>query len=216
MAIADHKSKMDEHDRPVFDVSDSIVNSSIISDSIILWTTDDKPDGFIELINCIHRLTSFCHNQPMIFFRGGIVFGEFYYDYNGVIRGKDSMMFHSIMLGNGLVDAFEIEKKLQIAGCVISDDAVSAAAENEPEKFDKLWQVLISEKKVIRYEMPLKKGSQFFWTINWVRNVLHPEYNEVEKGFSSFNKSVDSEDVKEKIANTLSYYSYIKSEVFRT
>lgn len=54
------------------DVSQPVVNSTIISDSIILWTSDDSTESFFELVNCIHRFISFCHNKPMISLRGGL------------------------------------------------------------------------------------------------------------------------------------------------
>ena len=119
------------------------------------------------------------------------------------------------MVGKALVDVYEIEKDLQIAGCVISDEAIEEAQKNEPESFKEKWEILIAEKKVTEYEMPLKSGTKKYWTINWVRNLADPDVSELTKGFASYNKSVDSLSVKEKIENTIKYYYYVKETVFK-
>ena len=214
MGIADYKSTEDEWGRAVFDVSQSVVNSTIISDSIILWTSDSSTEAFFELVKCIHRFITFCHNTPMISLRGGITFGEFHYDYSGVIEGKNSLMVHPIMLGKALVDVYEIEKTLQFAGCIITDTVMNAArAANEP-LFQRYWQELEKDQMVLQYEVPTKTGTMQAWTINWVSKASNPTYEKVEAGFTSYNKSIDSADVRTKMENTLKYYAHVKRNVF--
>ena len=214
MGIADYKSTEDQWGRAVFDVSQSVVNSTIISDSIILWTTDSSTEAFFELVKCIQRFTSFCHNNPMISLRGGITFGEFYYDYSGVIKGKDSLMVHPIMRGKALVGVYEIEKTLQFAGCIITEAALDAAKAPDEPLFQEHWQELEKDQKVIQYDVPIKAGSMRTWTINWVSKASNPTYEKIKDGFSSYNKSIDATDVRTKMENTLKYFSYVKENVF--
>ena len=119
------------------------------------------------------------------------------------------------MFGKALVDVYEIEKTLQISGCIITDKAIEEAHQNNTELFNQKWQEFIDEKKLVEYKMPTKKEPISAWTINWVRDVTHPDLEEITKGFSSFNKGTDEAAVKAKIENTIAYYTYIKENVFK-
>jgi hypothetical protein len=214
-SIAKGETKEDNLGRMVSDVSDSTINSNIISDSLIFWTNDNKASGLFELIECLQLFTTFCHNLPKIFLRGGITYGDFFYDYSGIIKGKDgALMVHPIMVGRALVEVFQLEKQLEIAGSIISNEAIEEARANDEEFFDKKWRELSEEKKIVKYNMPTKREAINVWTINWVNAVTHPTLDELIKGFSNFNKRTDHPDIQAKIMNTIGYYQYIKQNVY--
>lgn len=214
-SLAKHKTTTDRWGRLTYDVAGTKINSNIISDSLVFWTNDNKASDFFELVDCLHLFISFCHNLPKIFLRGGITYGDFYYDNTGIIRGKDALVIHPIMFGKALVDIYEIEKTLQISGCIITEKAIEEAAQNDKPFFDEKWKEFVDEKKVVQYQMPTKSQPITFWTINWVRDSTHPDLEEITNGFSSFNKNTDVTGIKEKIDNTIAYYSYIKDNVFK-
>lgn len=206
MSIANQKTKLDKNGRSVFDISDSRLNSSIISDSIIFWTNGSDTEDFFELIKVLQRFLSFCHNLPKLYLRGCLTHGDFSYFDSGLLLGKESRMNHPIMLGKALVQAFEIEKELEIAGLVITNEALAAASDNNPNLFDKGWSELVLTGKIFQYKMPGKTSVQIYWTINWTRKPGNPTRQELEDGFSSFNRSVSSSSVQAKINNTLRYF----------
>lgn len=210
MALAKQKSTVDKLGRPVYDVSKSKINSIIISDSLIFWTNGEELEDFFELVDCLHRFLQFCHNKAKIFVRGGITYGDFSYNNSGTIIGNHgNILMHPIIVGKALVDAHLIEKNLQIAGCVIDENALTNAKESNEAKFISLWNVCELEKVVVKYDIPFKSGKQKTWSINWVNNFS--EINrDFEKDFSTRKKSITSSEVKEKIKNTEDYYNFIR------
>jgi len=215
MGLAKNKTTEGLNGRLTYDVRASTLNSNIISDSLIFWTNDNKASGLFEVIDCLHIFTTFCHNLPHIFLRGGITYGDYYYENNGIIRGKDTFIIHPIMVGKGLVDVYEIEKQLQIAGCIITENAIEEAKGDGTSFFADNWDMFIDEKKIVKYEMPTKKGKMDSWTINWVRDLDRSDFKEIKDGFSSFNKRIDDVSVQEKIENTMAYFLYVKEHVYK-
>lgn len=234
-AIADGKTIIDFRGQLVSDMSASTINSTIMSDSLVFWTVDCKASGFIELIERLHEFLRFCHNLPTIFLRGGITGGNFHYEHTGIMRSRGgAISAHPMMLGKALVDAYEIEKILQIAGCIITNEAIELAKANDDIGFDAEWKRLVDAKKVIKYSMPIKtlplrwprnwlaaivrllngRATIEYWTINWVQDVLHPTYEELKKGFLSHKKNVTSKSAKQKVQNTMEYYAFVKKNIY--
>lgn len=237
-AIAGGKTTVDFRGRMVSDMTDVKVNSTIVSDSLVFWSMDEKASGLIALIECLHEFLRFCHNLPHIYLRGGLTGGSFHYEYTGAIRSSaGAMSTHPMMLGKALVDAYEIEKMLQIAGCIVTEDAIRIAKENDDIGFEGEWQRLIDEKKIIQYPMPFKpmplpwpinwyagikrwtagnKNNGFtYWTINWVQDILHPTHEELAAGFTSFKKSIKGKSAKQKLRHTMAYYDFVKAHVYK-
>lgn len=210
-SLAKNKSKFDQHGRAVYDVSNSKINSIIISDSLIFWTNTDSPTDFLELIECIQSFLEFCHNTSKIFLRGAIVYGDFYYNNTGTIKGNQTIIMHPLIVGKALVDAHLVESKLQIAGCVIDKTAIDQM--KKYANFSANWKKLTSQNKIIQYNINFKQGAKKEWTINWVRNFT-------EKGrsfgsdFASWKKSTSDLSVQEKIQNTYEYYKFVREKLF--
>lgn len=214
-SLAKNKTEIDNRGQLTYDVTETTINSNIISDSLVFWTNDDDTSGLFELIDCLQSFTSFCHNLPAIFLRGGISYGDFFYHNNGVIRGKNTIAVHPIMVGKALVDVYEIEKTLQVAGCIITDKAIREALQNNKDLFDQKLNEFISEKKIVKYDMPTKTDTIKCWTVNWVMDEPHPDLKEIKNGFLSFNKEIKNASVNAKIENTINYYKYIKKHIYK-
>lgn len=123
-------------------------------------------------------------------------------------------MVHPVMLGRALVDAYEIEKTLQFAGCIITDAALHSAKGTNESLFQHNWQELENEHKVVLYEVPKKNGALKTWTINWVSRASNPTHDDIKDGFALYKKGIDHPDVIAKMENTLLYYSHVKLEIF--
>ena len=214
MALAKQKGTIDKWGRLVYDVSNTKINSIIISDSLIFWTNDNEPNDFFDLVDCLQRFMKFCHNLPKIFVRGGISYGDFFYDNSGTIHGNDSIIMHPIIVGKALVELHLIEKELQFAGCVIDKVALNQVKKDDRANFDHKWKSLIREKLIVEYEVPYKSTFQTEWTINWVSDSIDVE-RDFEKDFSNRNKSILQNDVKEKISNTKKYYDFVREKIYK-
>lgn len=212
-SLADDKIISDSTGRHTYDMSNSKINSNIISDSIIFWTNENKTSDFFELVNCLHSFTSFCHNYPKLFLRGGITYGDFFYDNNGILKGRETISIHPMMFGIALVDVFEIEKTLELSGYIITNKAIEEAQKNDNDLFKNKWKQFIDERKLVEYQMPTKKGSIKYWTINWVREGKILGLEEITTAFSSFKKRTADKSVKIKIENTASYCKFIEEMV---
>ncbi|HLP53445.1 MAG TPA: hypothetical protein VK151_00370 [Fluviicola sp.] len=210
MALAKQKSTVDRLGRSVYDVSNSRINSIIISDTLIFWTNDNDPEDFFELIDCLQRFMVFCHNQAKIFLRGGITYGDFHYDNTGtIIKPNDSIMMHPLIVGKALVSAHLIETKLQFAGCIIDQNAIEQVKKDAPKLFGKRWNQFLHDKVIVEYNVPMKTCIQKAWTINWVRDFTESNRS-FAKDFSSRNKSISDLEVQKKIENTTGYYNFVR------
>lgn len=157
----------------------------IFSDTIILISENSGGVGCLKLLVYGWRLSQLCivNKMPL---RGGIFYGDIYIDPH-----KD------IVLGRGLIDAYELEKKQNWIGVAI-DESVEKA-------FPDLFKIINDPSSVfnplfLKYEVPFKDGSsKRLHTLNWRLNLV------VEKGTRSlFDKKTDK-SINEKIFNTLKY-----------
>jgi len=123
-------------------------------------------------------------------------------------------MIHPIIVGKTLVELNDIEKGLQIAGCVICEKAINRAKENCEEGFAVRWEELITNNKILEYQMPFEMGALNSWIINWEDGTpITLSIEELTAWFSSFNRSVIHPKVQLKIKNTFEYISFVKSKL---
>lgn len=220
-AISRNKTMKSEDGKVHYDAKNGEINSIIISDTIVLWTNNTSTESFFELVKCTQRLLVFCHNKPFLFLRGGITIGELYYNNPGIVNSNNNTFTnHSIIFGKGLVKAYEMEKELDIAGCVIDNDAWQSAFKRNPEQFNRKWQEIISDKIIMSYEPPFKENCKLnfkdakveSWMVNWVLDGLNPSRKEINAGFTTLNRKADRKDVKKKIRNTLDFFRHVKQK----
>ncbi len=213
--LAKDKVRMDELNRAVFDVTNSTINSIIISDSVIFWSNSNTVEEFFDLIECIYSLLEFSHNTTKIYLRAALTFGNFYFDYSGIVKGKGSFLMHPLMVGKALVEAHEIQGSLKLIGGVITNESITNAESSDKVIFKQKWDQLLAENKIVHYLVPVKKGNKEYWTINWVQTLENPNEAQIRNGFSSYKKTVVDVDVKLKIENTIGYVNHIRDTILK-
>ena len=181
------------------------LKSRIISDSIILWNENDSFEGFSGLLIAVRSMCAMAltHGIPL---RGSIVLGELE---ELIIQSSGSSVVNSpILLGNGITKAFELEKKQQMMGCIISNEAI--------EHLDLLLQSMPGRsvelafkegKWLTQYNVPMKNGTEKYYCVNWISIAPKAFENDkieliVKDAFSSHNKEIQSDNVQMKIINT--------------
>lgn len=197
-----------------FDVSEVSIHSLIISDTLIFWTQGVSTLEFFQLIGCLQRLMTFCHNRPGLFLRGALTAGDFNLRYpNSMTTNKGAFLSHTMIYGKGLVQAHEIEKNLELAGCLVTEEAWQLAKDNDPGDFDEKWKSLFDSSHVILYNPPTKKEA---WKdqllINWVSEASNPTRDNLEESFGRYRRPTDDPKVRRKIDNTLAFYDHVKAK----
>jgi hypothetical protein len=194
------------------DTSKALVNSLLVSDSILVWTENDSMKSFIDLIAVVRNLMrySFCFGMPL---RGAISIGPATF-FSG--RSPSPMAnFHFSLFGKPIVEAATLEKQQQWSGCIVDLKAVDCYRKKcsiSTQNTDQLATVdYLCEKGLIaRYPAPMKIGGgvQFVenYVINWVTGTKTPESDiEVVGAFSKHKKSIDQPSVRQKIENTFHF-----------
>ena len=210
--IANWKATEGKYGETVFDVKTTDISSLIISDTIIFWTRDDSIKSFFDIVRVTQELLRFNHNLPKRYLRGGITHGDFYYNNNGIITSHSgATLKHDLMFGKALVHADAYEKNLEMIGCIIDDGAIQHARSKKIDVFDKSWEQLKYENKILLYPcVPFKKETRECWTLNWIQDASYPELSEIIDGFSADKKSIDHPTVQQKIENTVAYFQFAK------
>jgi hypothetical protein len=200
-------------ERAHFDVADATINSIIISDTLIFWTIDNSAEHFFDLLDCVQSLMHFTFNTPALFLRGAVTFGEFYHLPTGYIRTSEgAVISHPMVYGKGLVTAHEIEKCLDIAGCLIDQSGIQAAKDQNQELFDFKWMNIKDQLKIFNFDAPTKKGPfKNQWFINWVSNASNPTREKLQESFGLYKRKTTDDGVQLKINNTLNFYDHAKS-----
>ena len=112
-----------------------------------------------------------------------------------------------------MIEAYEFEKKLDLAGCLITEKALSSAADYNPHEFDQRWNGCLGNEHAILYDTPCKNERLIDqYLINWLQDGTHPTRAELEESFGRYNRPVDDLKVKSKIVNTLAFYDHVKVE----
>ena len=173
----------------------------VFSDSVIIWTKGYTKKEFDHLINVILDLNEIALNLQ-IPFRGAISCG--WMIENFTIQTED-MSINNIF-GSALVRAVEMEKNqnwfgIQIDNVNIDDDLIK------------------SNRYIIEYNNAFLKNKEMFSEKTFVLKTSLSRRDGVQmtaddvgiainKLFTSYNKSIDSSDVQEKIRNTIEFYEY--------
>lgn len=200
------------------DTSKALVNSLLVSDSILVWTENDSTKSFVDLIVAVRNLMqySFCFGTPL---RGAISIGPATF-LSG--RSPSSMInFQYSLFGKPIVEASNLEKQQQWSGCVIDSKAINhyrKIISISTQNADQLATVdYLCEKRLIaRYPVPMKIGGgvQFIenYVINWVTGTKTPDSDtEVKGAFSKHKKAIDQPSVRQKIENTFHFVQSMTS-----
>lgn len=121
------------------------VQSVIISDSIVLWTTDDTIDNFNMLVMAVRLLIirSFGEGIPL---RGAITRGPL-----SVSTDKSVRIF-----GKALTRAYTLESQMELSGCIIDDECMEYVLEISEE--NEIFSNINKSNSIIQYLMLRNTG----------------------------------------------------------
>lgn len=188
------------------------VNCVTISDSIIIWTDDNSMTSFTYIVEVVRTLLNYIFKTG-IPLRGAIVEGHLDKIGRTIISPKDTTQ--TTLIGAGLVKAYLKEGIQKWSGCILDESCV-VAYNKEVEKYKTIVKdvltidFLLEKKFIIKYNVPCKNGvNKEELVINWTNlsNDNFSEENIINK-FSEYNKSVDNENVKEIIKNTIDFVKF--------
>lgn len=192
------------------DISNSTINVTNFSDTIIFWTNDDTQNSLEEFV----RVT-YLFNWQMIRFtfplRGAIVFGEIeHINFKQNNNGGGLYNINSVY-GKGIVDAYIKAESQNWAGTVIDGSFIEKLTKSGIN----VGNLLTPFTK--RYRTPYKKYCciDYEYVFQIVEGIIDGENFDrirlnIEQNFANHKKSVTHSEVKEKIKNTITFLETFK------
>jgi hypothetical protein len=179
-----------------------------ISDSIMLWTSNNREHSLFELIYTVKLLmaAAFIKGIPL---RGTIVMGDI-----EVMEQENNLS----IIGKGLVHAYSREEDQQWSGCIV-DNGIFTFLRSFNREFMQLDKPLRIEKYkdlIIETDVPLKEDKTIkSYVVNWADN-LNLSDKDIYKSFGKFKKRLKESEIQKNkteiiIANTISFNKYVKS-----
>ena len=219
IAVANIKYRLEHLDGPLTlpTAEQTHLNSLFISDSIIIWTDDDNPNRFVEIISVVkqHMKLAIELGFPL---RGAITCGELAIK-TGTHNKSSKLNSYNTILGLPLTKAYLLENTAEWSGCIIDDNTINHY--NEQVEFYKKTQSntldlngLIQIDFIKPYKVPMKSGRiKEYYTVNWT-HFMGPRLNEnvIRKSFNKHNKKTDEWSIENKIRNTINYYRATKKD----
>lgn len=189
------------------------VKSLTISDSMVLYTEGNGLDSFLKIMAYVHAFINylFAEGLPV---RGAISFGDFV---------KISNTDNNILLGKSIVQAYELEKNQDWAGCVIDEECfkwfdpqcrVNPFLKMVLDNFNPLTSFEVPFKDSKTGSIITKEMAVINWPVSYHETVSGiPDFylmrrEVVENAFSAHNKDVDDDRIKRKIKNTVDFYNF--------
>jgi len=203
-ALGQDKSKEAPHGY-IADLSNSRINCINFSDTVVFWTNDDSEASLIEILQVAYKFNW----QAIDFFfpaRGSIVYGEIEY-VNFEQKNEAGGLYNvNSVFGKGLVRAHEKAEKQHWAGTVLDDSLIEELVSRD-------YNIDILLKPYSKkFKVPYKNG--FGLTEEFVMCIIKGQLNDetfknyengILENFARHKKSVDNQDVKEKIENTINF-----------
>ena len=190
------------------DLSNFGIKCLFVSDTIILWTNDDKKESFEELLKISFNIN---RGNLLQFPLRGVMF----YDEINIIRGnyqnqKGGSFFADTIYGKGLVNAHLKVKNMNLAGSVIDISVINKIKEFiNPDEY--------LRKYAVRYNVPYKsssEGNKKEYCFRFEEDKINEENFEsnkklIEERFKGDNKEYTS-DAKIKFENTIKFLEWLK------
>ena len=201
----------DKGQRATADLTKATVECLIVSDSVLLWTSDNKMTSFIELCIVVAKLI-FAGIRTGLPIRGAMTTGTLGV-FNASLPAASSFGIHSVV-GKPLVHAYREERSYEWVGCVIDDACLSVYSDQFAQLIDTHLDLasieFLSESGLIaRYVAPHKAGAKETWVVDWPRlNGTSVTAAHVGECFGMHEKPTDDDLVKLKLANTISFIEF--------
>lgn len=192
----------DRLDGDLEDVKNDI-DFAVISDTVVIYSHDNIQANLLMTLMSARSL--FCSfllkGLPL---RGAIVCGEL----ESINEFKDDKRLN-ILIGKGLVSAYELEKKQNWCGCIV-DQSVITNLTNDGLSLE----FLIEQKIVSQFSVPMKDNTrEDNVVLNWPYVAGDEILIDGEWVFGSFmahKKDALSNQVRNKLFNTAEYYLHEK------
>ena len=188
------------------DIRQAVVNSSLFSDSIFIWTDNDSADSFVNIVTTVRNLLSFSiiHRLPL---RGAISYGPLTAIANQL--PSQTHNFQNSLFGKAVVYAFKAEKVQEWVGCMITPNAIKSYKDKCLGKAP-----LIKEKMIATYPVPVKGDKKVVrYVIDWV-NHPHTEidFTTVTNAFNPHKRPTPkaAKIIIRKLKNTLMFVKHVK------
>jgi hypothetical protein len=189
----------------------AVINSLVVSDSIMLWTNHSNIWGLLEITEATRHILSGAIESGIplrgIITKGPIIFQKKEEKNNNFDNGRITLA------GKALVRAYTEEETFDWSGCVISDECVE------------IWETGVikyylddarKNNVYVKYPVPVKfkdsKGNihiekKVKTVFNWVNDTSKEMTKEdVEAAFSAHKKGTD----QKKLQHTLEFYTEMK------
>jgi hypothetical protein len=190
-----------------YQVHKSKLNYVMISDSILFWTNDVSDVSFSEMLSVIKSVlgSSFGNGLPL---RGALTVGSVIVLRN--LFNIKNINSNDVYFGNAIIEAHELEKKMKLVGCVLSQKLIEHIEANQD--LSKQFSSFVQNGNIKEYEVPLDNCYKKLFLINWAtfsvktRMEETPEI-EIRKAFEKWDKYREKRgDVEFKIVNTIKYF----------
>lgn len=174
----------------------------LFSDTLILYSGDDLSENLAPLVNVASLLIGYLLGKGFPT-RCVIHLGSLFV-------GKDSIK-RDIFLGTGIVETFNLEKKMNWCGGILHPDLLHPTSPLESEIAE-----LVASHDLLNYEVPLKDGEvKEYMCLGWPKFYK----GNFKKGKGNIRPDMISKTnpplkwpVEEKIRNTEKFYEYFSSK----
>ena len=208
-ALGQTKIKFTGHGGVIADLSNSRINCINFSDTVVFWTNDNSEESLLEIISVTYQFNL----EDITFFfpaRGALVYGEIEsIEFKQRNEGGGLYNINSVF-GRGLVKAHEKAEKQHWAGTIIDQSIIDIM------NIRGFNQEILLKPFAKKYKVPFKVKNRTEFQEEFVMcltkgNIDEEAFNNLSKNirdnFAKHNKSVNSDDVKEKIENTITFLS---------
>jgi hypothetical protein len=187
--------------RSIYDGVDIDIRFLIVSDSIIIWTSNDKPLSFCQLVFSVNELilSFFKIGLPL---RGAISHGPI-----SVVQNNT----YTNVFGLSITKAYRTESIQNWAGCMVLRDCIKYVIDNTEYPHETSTHIisLFDFNILLEYEVPMKKGIVILHpTLNWSDGAKKLTREDIVNSFSKHNKDIRNWDVQTKIENTVKFFDY--------
>lgn len=194
------------------------VNSLVVSDSVIIWSSDDSARSFNEVVSVVRGVIAHSHFNGLPL-RGAISLGPV--SWMDSRLGSATHNVQSSVFGVGLTKAYQLEKDQDWAGCVVADESLRRFEERLGSRASGKTLLEIRDSLgLIQYRIPFKTGPKEMTAVDWVN---HPEVgiysDNAGNAFIEHGKITNEDDyeaIRKKVENTLTFVRHVNPDADKT
>ena len=191
---------------PNLKILNSKLSIKISSDSIILFTHENKLESLAKLIysTYLFLFNSLYKSLPL---RGTIYNGDLF-----ICKKSIELLEIDTIIGKDLLKAMKLEKSQEWSGCVIHNNCITSKNDiNELKKIFKAINLNYND-YLLEYDVPFKKGKKKCYVVNWIQKEFEYQIRNddiIQKSFKNLNKFLFNHDIIDKLDNTIEFTNYV-------